>query len=648
MLTIDIKNPQILEKNSITNNCNYAQLSGVYYNKDGFNKVTTNAAPTNITYDPEKYVNCKVSSIKNGSYVNYGIKTVKKLGENKHTQIDVKSKEVKHSNTKYNEWSTVTTVVNNTKVEDNTDIITKPVLAKKEEQQNKNIVVTIHKVNNNNKRKISQHNSHCVTQTKQNVIQKLTENNTTIVNEANKKQYTYGNSSLTIWSKYVNKIYFLHSAYENQRTISNLNAVGITNYQLITYKTELTFDKLKYYKSIAFLDAINDAYDKGYNSILIIKDDVKFIDNVNIIETFLNESTKHNISILNPNDIATDCLIIRKEAISYIHSLNINTNILNWHNTLATCVLNKYNPYKAPIDICLHLIDYVVPFVDGNDPEWQKIHNKYTVKETGELNTANRFRSWDNFQYVFRCIEQNCKFIDNVYLIVMQESQIPSWVNTKNVHIIYHKDFIPEKHLPCFSSTLIETYMTNIKDISEYFLYGNDDLFVINKTVRKDWFENGLPKIGMVRFYSKTDYFSQNCARSWLLATHEFSNNARKYRTTHGLNGMLRSTGLHLHQLYVKQIDNSASRFRSDKDYNQYLYVDYIYAIAQFKFKSPVSSKYISVINDKSLDKLTNLSKFKLLCLNDCIKNDNLFNNIVKHINNNAFNSFIKKSKYEK
>ena len=60
-------------------------------------------------------------------------------------------------------------------------------------------------------------------------------------------------------------------------------------------------------------------------------------------------------------------------------------------------VLAKFTPYKAVIDICLHLIDYVVPFVDGNDIEWQKIHDKYTIKETGELNTANRFRSWDNF-----------------------------------------------------------------------------------------------------------------------------------------------------------------------------------------------------------------------------------------------------------
>ena len=311
-------------------------------------------------------------------------------------------------------------------------------------------------------------------------------------------------------------------------------------------------------------------------------------------------------------------------------------------------VLAKFTPYKAVIDVCLHLIDYVVPFVDGNDIEWQKIHDKYTIKETGELNTVNRFRSWDNFQYVFRCIEQNCKFIDNVYLIVMQESQIPSWINTKNVNIVYHKDFIPEKHLPCFSSTLIETYMTNIKDISEYFLYANDDLFVINRTVRKDWFENGTPKVGMTRFTQRDDYFSQNCMRSWLLATQEFKNNDKQYRTLHGLNGMLKSSGLHLHELYPSQIDKSSSMFRSDKDFNQYLYVDYVFSVSGLKFQNPVETKYVSVINNKSIDKLTNIQKYKLLCLNDCIKQDSIFNETVNLINYMVFGSLNNKSKYEK
>ena len=487
MLTISLKNHQVLDKNSITTDCNYAQLSGVYYNKEGFNKVTDNVVNSNGVYDSEKYVFGKETTVKNGSYVNYEVKPIKKLGDKKNSQLEIKNKS-KNNNTNYGDFATISTV--NVKVKDNVDIASVPKVITQKEISNKNIVIS---------KKPKDINP--VNEIKKNIIRTITDRDPYTLNPVQRKnntdEYTYNSSIYINWFKYVNKAYFIHSKDENSRTLSNLKSVGLTEYENVYYKTELTFDKYKYYKSAAFLEAIEDAYNKQLNSIIIIKDDVKFIDNQNIIESFLENSTKHNISILNPNDIATDCVILRKEVIQFIHNLNIDKSQLNWHIMFVKQVLAKFTPYKAVIDICLHLIDYVVPFVDGNDIEWQKIHDKYTIKETGELNTVNRFRSWDNFQYVFRCIEQNCKFIDNVYLIVMQESQLPSWINTKNVNIVYHKDFIPEKHLPCFSSTLIETYMTNIKDISEYFLYANDDLFVINKTVRKDWFENGTPKIGI-------------------------------------------------------------------------------------------------------------------------------------------------------
>ena len=48
----------------------------------------------------------------------------------------------------------------------------------------------------------------------------------------------------------------------------------------------------------------------------------------------------------------------------------------------------------------------------------------------------------------------------------------------------------------------------------------------------------------------------------------EIKNNDKQYRTLHGLNGMLKSSGLHLHELYPSQIDKSSSMFRSDKDFN--------------------------------------------------------------------------------
>ena len=53
-------------------------------------------------------------------------------------------------------------------------------------------------------------------------------------------------------------------------------------------------------------------------------------------------------------------------------------------------------------------IDLVIPWVDGNDPEWQVLKNTYmeseNLREIGD--PGIRYQSWDNLQYIFRGIEK--------------------------------------------------------------------------------------------------------------------------------------------------------------------------------------------------------------------------------------------------
>ena len=287
MLTISLKNHQVLDKNSITTDCNYAQLSGVYYNKEGFNKVTDNVVNSNGVYDSEKYVFGKETTVKNGSYVNYEVKPIKKLGDKKNSQLEIKNKS-KNNNTNYGDFATISTV--NVKVKDNVDIVSVPKVITQKEISNKNIVIS---------KKPKDINP--VNEIKKNIIRTITDKEPYTLNPVQRKnntdEYTYNSSIYINWFKYVNKAYFIHSKHENSRTLSNLKSVGLTEYENVYYKTELTFDKYKYYKSASFLEAIENAYNKQLNSIIIIKDDVKFIDNQNILESFLENSTKHNISI---------------------------------------------------------------------------------------------------------------------------------------------------------------------------------------------------------------------------------------------------------------------------------------------------------------------------------------------------------------
>lgn len=78
----------------------------------------------------------------------------------------------------------------------------------------------------------------------------------------------------------------------------------------------------------------------------------------------------------------------------------------------------------------------------------------------------------------------------------MQESQIPAGIaDDPKVQIILHSDFIPKKFLPTFNSTSIEMFLQFIPDLSEHFIYSNDDIFFTSVCKASDFFDqNGNPK----------------------------------------------------------------------------------------------------------------------------------------------------------
>ena len=89
-------------------------------------------------------------------------------------------------------------------------------------------------------------------------------------------------------------------------------------------------------------------------------------------------------------------------------------------------------------------IDFVLPWVDGNDVEWQKDKAKYSGMKFSDESVA-RFRDWDNLQYIFRGIEKFTPWVNKVHFITY--GHLPKWLNTENpkLNIVCHKDFIDEK-----------------------------------------------------------------------------------------------------------------------------------------------------------------------------------------------------------
>lgn len=145
-------------------------------------------------------------------------------------------------------------------------------------------------------------------------------------------------------------------------------------------------------------------------------------------------------------------------------------------------------------------IDFVITWVDGNDPNWQKEFKSLTGA-VGD-NRDERFRDMGTLRYWFRGVEKFAPWVNKIYFVTC--GQRPEWLNTacEKLICVDHKDFIPAEYLPTFSSQAIEANLHRIEGLSEYFVYFNDDMFLTGPTDPEDFFYKGLPRDSAVIDFS--------------------------------------------------------------------------------------------------------------------------------------------------
>ena len=145
-------------------------------------------------------------------------------------------------------------------------------------------------------------------------------------------------------------------------------------------------------------------------------------------------------------------------------------------------------------------IDLVYLWVDGSDEKWlakknveyKKIDERQ-VPDNGD-NGENRYHNNDELLFSLRSVEKFASWVNHIFIVT--DNQIPKWLNTGNpkISIIDHTEIMPKDALPCFNSTVIEFFLTNIPNLSEHFIYSNDDMLFMAKTMPDYFFtKNGTP-----------------------------------------------------------------------------------------------------------------------------------------------------------
>lgn len=157
-------------------------------------------------------------------------------------------------------------------------------------------------------------------------------------------------------------------------------------------------------------------------------------------------------------------------------------------------------------------IDFVIPWVDGSDPEWLATKAIYESSETlpekmSDANAECRYRDNGLLRFWFRGAEQFAPWVNKIHFVT--DNQIPSWLNTAHpkLHIVNHSDFIPRKYLPTYNSGTIEMNFHRIEGLSEHYVFFNDDTFLLKTTPPECFFKNGNPVLETdLRYSNKVGY----------------------------------------------------------------------------------------------------------------------------------------------
>jgi len=303
-------------------------------------------------------------------------------------------------------------------------------------------------------------------------------------------------------------------------------------------------------------------------------------------------------------------------------------------------------------------VDAVITWVDSTDTRWITEYNKFNNNNYNVENSFKiRFANIGELYYCLKGITTYLPWINNIYLVLMRP-QKPTYINEfSKVKIIYHDEIYKndhKEHLPVFNSMSIETQLHNIPNLTEHFLYFNDDVF-IGKPLNKDIF---FTNNGQINFYNRT-HQNKYSRISNNIINNKYKINLKNTAPQHQVFSLRKSYLNEVWKLFSKELENtSRSRFRSD---NNIWMINLIYQLGNTTILNKpkcnyldLSEKeivYISMTDTKKFYKKKLLNKFKknipsFICITniDSTKQADIdfWNLFKKYYNNNIKNILLR------
>ena len=308
-------------------------------------------------------------------------------------------------------------------------------------------------------------------------------------------------------------------------------------------------------------------------------------------------------------------------------------------------------------------VDLVYLWVDGSDAEWRKRRAEHSKETYSDIGMDNEARYADNgeLKYSLRSADLFAPWIRRIFIVT--DNQQPEWLDTSNekIRLIDHKEILPPEALPTFNSNVIEHALFRIPDLSEHFIYANDDMFFNRKVEKSDFFTPaGLPIVRLNRrpfrklwlkvlekgLKKPTSSYNLAIQRSALLVEKAYGRYIG-HKTHHNIDAYRKSDYRHAYDVFKEEIEPTLlNHTRADNDIqrNIYSFVPIVEKKAKVKFVTQKTSFRCHIEKPYYFDRLKKYDPL-LFCLNDSQYADHNCRKIMKEF---LENKFPQKSSFEK
>lgn len=171
-------------------------------------------------------------------------------------------------------------------------------------------------------------------------------------------------------------------------------------------------------------------------------------------------------------------------------------------------------------------MDAVITWVDGNDPSFREKLNRYATnndQKRDDVGSTTRFADNGEIFWCVVAINRFAPFIDRIFIVTYGQNPHLE----EKLEEVFPEGFIPivivdhsvifkgyEQYLPTFNSNSIETMIWRIPEMSDRFIFFNDDVILSAPVTEEDFFSKEGKTICYGQKYSRLLIRIQNALKS--------------------------------------------------------------------------------------------------------------------------------------